>query len=122
MAESEEPNADDETEEEEDDGGGDLAEFHDVYGALVVLTDDRRTAFRQRPGHEFNQGLVFSHRPLVDDTVFEVRIDRKVRILEPLPIPSSLSASHQHSTRSRVGRRLSTPVCQQFFSTLFVNL
>ena len=53
--------------------------FHYNHGTLVQLSENRLTAFRQRPSHEFNQGLVFSHKPLKDDEVFEIRIDRKVR-------------------------------------------
>lgn len=53
--------------------------FHRNHGALVQLSENRLTAFRQRPSHEFNQGLVFSNKPLKNDEVFEVRIDRKVR-------------------------------------------
>lgn len=55
--------------------------FHRNHGALVQLSENRLTAFRQRPSHEFNQGLVFSNKPLKNDEIFEVRIDRKVRTL-----------------------------------------
>lgn len=54
--------------------------FHQNHGTLVQLSENGLSAFRLRPSHEFNQGLVFSSRPLQDDQVFEVRIDRKVRI------------------------------------------
>ena len=53
--------------------------FHSNHGSLVQLSENHLTAFRQRPSHEFNQGLVFSHKPIKDDELFEVRIDRKVR-------------------------------------------
>ena len=52
--------------------------FHANHGSLVQLSESRVTAFRQRPSHEFNHGLVFSNKPLKDDQVFQVRIDRKV--------------------------------------------
>ena len=54
-------------------------QFHSNHGNLVQLSEDRLSAFRLRPSHEFNQGLVFSSLPLRNDEVFEVRIDRKVR-------------------------------------------
>lgn len=53
-------------------------QFHPNHGTLVQLSENCLSAFRLRPSHEFNQGLVFSSRPLRDDQVFEVRIDRKV--------------------------------------------
>ena len=52
--------------------------FHSNHGTLVQLSENRLSAFRLRPSHEFNQGLVFSNQPLKDDQLFEVRIDRKV--------------------------------------------
>ena len=53
-------------------------QFHPIHGTLVQLSENGLSAFRLRPSHEFNQGLAFSNRPLKDEQVFEVRIDRKV--------------------------------------------
>ena len=53
-------------------------QFHANHGTLVQLSENGFSAFRLRPSHEFNQGLVFSSRSLKDEQVFEVRIDRKV--------------------------------------------
>ena len=68
-----------------------IAIFHSNHGALVQLSENHLTAFRQRPSHEFNQGLVFSNKPLKDDELFEVRIDRKVSHLPLLNLSFSLS-------------------------------
>ena len=57
----------------------DLFTFHHNHGTLVQLSENRLTAFRQRPSHEFNHGLLFSSKPIKDDELFEVRIDRKVK-------------------------------------------
>ena len=55
--------------------------FHSNHGSLVQLSENRLSAFRLRPSHEFNQGLVFSSQPLKDDQLFEVKIDRKVSLI-----------------------------------------
>ena len=52
--------------------------FHDRRGALVRLSNNQRTAERKRPFDEFNHGVVMTHRPLNDDELFELRIDRLV--------------------------------------------
>ncbi|XP_037089582.1 LOW QUALITY PROTEIN: neuralized-like protein 4, partial [Pollicipes pollicipes] len=56
----------------------DRLHFHGRHGALVLLTRDDRTAERRRPLDEFNNGVVLTHRPLRDDELFEIRIDRLV--------------------------------------------
>ncbi|XP_066296523.1 neuralized-like protein 4 isoform X1 [Branchiostoma lanceolatum] len=54
------------------------AEFHPRVGALVSVGNNGRTAERQQPTQEFNNGLVFGRQPLRDGEIFEVRLDRKV--------------------------------------------
>ncbi len=50
--------------------------FHERCGSLVRLTNNRRTAERQKPLDEFNNGVVMTNRPLKDDEVFEVRFQK----------------------------------------------
>ncbi|KAG8319196.1 Neuralized-like protein 4, partial [Homalodisca vitripennis] len=52
--------------------------FHSRTGSLVKLSCNSRTAERLRPLDEFNNGVVMTHRPLQDDQLFEIRIDRLV--------------------------------------------
>eukprot|EP00095_Tigriopus_kingsejongensis_P009407 maker-scaffold143_size313727-snap-gene-1.19 protein:Tk09407 transcript:maker-scaffold143_size313727-snap-gene-1.19-mRNA-1 annotation:"neuralized-like protein 4-like" len=52
--------------------------FHECQGSLVRLSNNHRTAERQRPYDEFNNGVVMTHRPLRDSELFEIRIDRLV--------------------------------------------
>ncbi|KAK3104995.1 hypothetical protein FSP39_014857 [Pinctada imbricata] len=52
--------------------------FHFRTGSLVVLSEDCRTAHRNHPTQEFNNGVVLSAEPLVDNVPFEVKIDKKV--------------------------------------------
>ncbi len=52
--------------------------FHERKGALVKLSNNNRTAERRRPFDEFNNGVVITHRPLQDNELFEMRIDRLV--------------------------------------------
>ncbi|KFM80539.1 Neuralized-like protein 4, partial [Stegodyphus mimosarum] len=52
--------------------------FHQKTGTMVTLTNSNKTASRNNPHQEFNNGLVMSSQPLVDDQLFEVRIDKKV--------------------------------------------
>jgi len=53
---------------------GDRLSFHERYGTLVKLTNGRRTAERQRPLDEFNNGVVMTARPLRNDERFEVSV------------------------------------------------
>lgn len=39
---------------------------------MVKLTNYKRTAERKKPVDEFNNGVVMTHRPLLDDELFEV--------------------------------------------------
>lgn len=52
--------------------------LHPRTGNLVVLSNGNRTAQRNQPFQEFNNGLVMSLEPLKDNQLFEVRIDKKV--------------------------------------------
>lgn len=55
-----------------------MACFHDRCGERVTLLNENRTAIRDYS--EFNHGLVISAEPLVNDVLFEVKIDQKVAI------------------------------------------
>lgn len=57
-----------------------LARFHSRTGVLVSLSNDSRTAQRNHPTQEFNNGVVLSSVTLKDDQVLEVKIDKKVPI------------------------------------------
>lgn len=58
--------------------GEEMAAFHNRVGSLVGLSNERRTAQRRREAEEFADGTVFSAKPLRNDQLFEVQIDRKV--------------------------------------------
>ncbi|XP_041377381.1 neuralized-like protein 4 [Gigantopelta aegis] len=63
----------------DDDGNSnDRLRFHETCGTLVRLSNNRRTAERRRPMDEFNNGVVMTNRPLRDDELFEIRLDRLV--------------------------------------------
>ncbi|PSN34666.1 Neuralized-like protein 4 [Blattella germanica] len=59
-------------------GTPDRLQFHERCGTLVKLSCNNRTAERRRPLDEFNNGVVMTHRPLRDNELFEIRIDRLV--------------------------------------------
>ena len=52
--------------------------FHNRTGSLVSLSNGNRTAQRNHPTQEFNNGVVLSSDPLRDDQLLEVKIDKKV--------------------------------------------
>ncbi|TRY73920.1 hypothetical protein TCAL_09119 [Tigriopus californicus] len=52
--------------------------FHECKGSLIKVSNNSRTAERRRPCDEFNNGVVMTHRPLRDNELFEIRIDRLV--------------------------------------------
>ncbi|XP_024082725.1 neuralized-like protein 4 isoform X2 [Cimex lectularius] len=52
--------------------------FHERTGSLVKLSCNGRSAERLRPFDEFNNAVVMTSKPLVDDQLFEIRIDRLV--------------------------------------------
>ncbi|XP_063229643.1 neuralized-like protein 4 [Bacillus rossius redtenbacheri] len=56
----------------------DRLRFHERCGSLVKLSGGGRAAERRRPLDEFNNGVVMTHRPLRDNELFEIRIDRLV--------------------------------------------
>ncbi len=55
-----------------------MARFHTRTGALVTLSNENKTALRNHPAQEFNNGVVLSAEPLRDNQLFEVKIDKKV--------------------------------------------
>ncbi|KAH8270110.1 hypothetical protein KR018_004088, partial [Drosophila ironensis] len=56
----------------------DRLRFHTRCGSLVKLLPNFRSAERRRPLDEFNNGVVITHRPLRDNELFEIRIDKLV--------------------------------------------
>lgn len=50
--------------------------FHTACGNRISLLNGNKTAKRNLS--EFNHGLVFSKEPLHDNSLFEVRIEKKV--------------------------------------------
>ncbi|XP_054716329.1 neuralized-like protein 4 [Uloborus diversus] len=56
----------------------DRLKFHEHCGSMVKLTNGNCTAERRKPADEFNNGVVMTHRPLLDDELFEIRIDELV--------------------------------------------
>lgn len=56
----------------------DRLRFHNRCGSLVKLSVNCRTAERRRPLDEFNNGVVMTHRPLKENELFEIRIDKLV--------------------------------------------
>lgn len=56
----------------------DKLRFHARCGSLIKLTSNSRCAERRRPFDEFNNGIAMTHRPLRDNELFEIRIDRLV--------------------------------------------
>lgn len=56
----------------------DRLHFHSRCGSLISLSSNSRTAERRRPLDEFNNGVVMTHRPLKDNELFEIRIDKLV--------------------------------------------
>ncbi|GAB6019762.1 Neuralized-like protein 4 [Chamberlinius hualienensis] len=52
--------------------------FHEKTGSLIVLSNNGRSAERRRPFDEFNNGVVMTNRPLKNNELFEIRIDRLV--------------------------------------------
>ena len=55
--------------------------FHRKCGKNISLTNDRKTAIRQGQNYPTEgYGLVFSQQPLTDGEIFEVRIEKMVRM------------------------------------------
>ena len=55
-----------------------LPQFHSRTGSLISLSNGNRTAQRNQPTQEFNNGVVLSAEPLRDNQLFEVKIVKKV--------------------------------------------
>ena len=68
-----------------DDNMAASAEFHRRTGSLVTLSNGNRTAQRNHPAQEFNNGVVLSLHPLKDNQLFEVKIDKKVDLCRESP-------------------------------------
>lgn len=51
--------------------------FHQRCGRRITLSNGNRTATRS--ARDFSHALVFSAEPLIDDVLFEVVIEKKVR-------------------------------------------
>ncbi|CAK1555013.1 unnamed protein product [Leptosia nina] len=56
----------------------DRLRFHPRCGILVKLSNNNKSAERSRPLDDYNNGVVMTHRPLYDNELFEIRIDRLV--------------------------------------------
>lgn len=52
--------------------------FHQRHGQNAIVSADGKTASRPSARGEFNDAIVMSNRPLADNEVFEVRIDKMV--------------------------------------------
>ena len=52
--------------------------FHHIHGKNVRIVNNGLTALRPRPLAEFNDGIVFSNRPLRDGELFEINLDSMV--------------------------------------------
>ncbi|OAD58573.1 Neuralized-like protein 4 [Eufriesea mexicana] len=81
----------------------DRLRFHERVGSLAKLSNNARTAERRRPLDEFNNGVVMTHRPLRDNELFEVRIDRLV---------------HKWSGSIEVGVTMHSPTALEFPATM----
>lgn len=52
--------------------------FHSRTGSCVILSNGGKTACRNHPSQEFNNGIVFSFSPLQPNKLFEILIEKKV--------------------------------------------
>lgn len=53
-----------------------MSYFHYRCGERITLLNDNCTALRN--DSDFDHGIVLSAEPLVNDTLFEIKIDKKV--------------------------------------------
>ncbi|XP_013179010.1 PREDICTED: neuralized-like protein 4 [Papilio xuthus] len=81
----------------------DCLRFHPRCGVLVRLSHYNRTAERARPMDDYNDAVVMTSRPLRDDELFEIRIERIV---------------HKWSGSIEVGVTNHNPATIQFPSTM----
>lgn len=65
-----------------------MAYFHYRCGERITLQNENCTAVRN--DNDFDHGLVITAEPLVNDILFEIKIDRKVK---------KLHAIHDHAGR-----------------------
>ncbi|KAG7312998.1 hypothetical protein JYU34_000075 [Plutella xylostella] len=56
----------------------DRLRFHTRCGILVKLSNNNKSAERSRPLDDYNNGVVMTHRPLNEEELFEIRIDKLV--------------------------------------------
>ena len=52
--------------------------FHHLHGRNAVIGGSGKTACRPNARGEFNDAIVYSHRPLRENERFELRIDKMV--------------------------------------------
>ena len=52
--------------------------FHHHHGRNAIITNNGKSACRPRAREEFNDAIVMSSRPLRDNELFEVSIDKMV--------------------------------------------
>ena len=56
----------------------DMLLFHQIHGSNSAITNGGRTAIRPSATGEFNDAIVMSNRPLRDNELFEVIIEKMV--------------------------------------------
>lgn len=59
---------------------GNMSYFHYRCGERISLINENSTAIRN--DRDFDHGIVLTAEPLVNDTLFEIKIDRKVQIVD----------------------------------------
>lgn len=52
--------------------------FHHVHGQNAVIVNNGRTATRPNASGEFNDAIIMSNRPLKDNELFEIIIEKMV--------------------------------------------
>jgi hypothetical protein len=52
--------------------------FHHVHGQNAVIVNNGRTATRPNASGEFNDAIIMSNRPLKDNELFEIIIEKRV--------------------------------------------
>ena len=73
-----------------------LMAFHKKTGTLITLSNNDQTAQRRYASTEFNNGIVLSYKPLRDNEIFEVKIDKKVFIFLLIDISFDAFPIHLH--------------------------
>lgn len=81
-----------------------MSYFHYRCGERITLLNDNCTAIRD--DSDFDHGIVLSAEPLVNDTLFEIKIEKKVvlqqlviSLFHDLPIADSLLVWYFRSGR-----------------------